>query len=268
MGSVNKVILVGNLGRDAELKFSPSGFPISSFSLATTDRRKDKDDQWSEKTEWHRIKLLGKQAESLKDYLKKGKQIYVEGRIETRSWDDKDGQKRYMTEIVADRIQLLGSGGGGGGARPRRRRLRHRPLRFGAGTVSGNPGRRHPVLSDERRATSWEFRVTNDECWTAANGRVVPVAAHFTSLIRHSFTRHSSFVIRHLSLVPSRPYRSSSRTTSSSSGVETSKMSQSSMAVIRCTVGGGTWMRSPGFISRLTSSLPSWISNSSRPACR
>ncbi len=115
MGSVNKVILVGNLGRDAELKFTPSGFPISSFSLATTDRRKDKDNNWQERTEWHRIKLLGKQAESLQDYLKKGKQIYVEGRLETRSWDDKDGQKKYMTEIIADRIQLLGSRGDGGG---------------------------------------------------------------------------------------------------------------------------------------------------------
>jgi single-strand DNA-binding protein len=120
MGSVNKVILVGNLGRDAELKFTPSGFPISSFSLATTDRRKDKDNNWQEKTEWHRIKLLGKQAESLQDYLKKGKQIYVEGRLETRSWDDKDGQKKYMTEIIADRIQLLGGRGeGGGGGRGR-----------------------------------------------------------------------------------------------------------------------------------------------------
>ena len=117
MGSVNKVILVGNLGRDAELKFTPSGFPISSFSLATTDRRKDKDNNWQEKTEWHRIKLLGKQAESLQDYLKKGKQIYVEGRLETRSWDDKDGQKKYMTEIIADRIQLLGGRGDGGGGR-------------------------------------------------------------------------------------------------------------------------------------------------------
>ena len=125
MGSVNKVILVGNLGRDAELKFTPGGFPISSFSLATTDRRKDKDGNWQEKTEWHRIKLLGKQAESLQDYLKKGKQIYVEGRLETRSWDDKDGQKKYMTEIIADRIQLLGSAGGGGGAR--RLRWRRRP---------------------------------------------------------------------------------------------------------------------------------------------
>ena len=117
MGSVNKVILVGNLGRDAELKFTPGGFPISSFSIATTDRRKDKDGNWNEKTEWHRIKLLGKQAESLQDYLKKGKQIYVEGRLETRSWDDKDGQKKYMTEIIADRIQLLGGRGDGGGGR-------------------------------------------------------------------------------------------------------------------------------------------------------
>jgi single-strand DNA-binding protein len=117
MGSVNKVILVGNLGRDAELKFTPSGFPISSFSLATTDRRRDKDNNWQEKTEWHRIKLLGKQAESLQDYLKKGKQIYVEGRLETRSWDDKDGQKKYMTEIIADRVQLLGGRGDGGGGR-------------------------------------------------------------------------------------------------------------------------------------------------------
>jgi single-strand DNA-binding protein len=104
-------MLIGNLGRDAELKFTPGGFPISSFSIATTDRRK-KDDEWVEKTEWHRIKLLGKTAESLQDYLKKGKQIYVEGRLETRSWEDKDGNKKYMTEIVADRIQLLGSAKG------------------------------------------------------------------------------------------------------------------------------------------------------------
>lgn len=116
MGSVNKAILVGNLGRDAELKFTGNGFAIARFSIATTDRRKDsKTGDWVEKTEWHRIVLLGKQAESLQDYLKKGKQVYVEGRIETRSWDDKDGQKRYTTEIVADRIQLLGGGGGGRG---------------------------------------------------------------------------------------------------------------------------------------------------------
>lgn len=120
MGSVNKVILVGNLGRDAEFKVTGTGFGISRFSLATTDRRKDsKTGEWVDKTEWHRIVLLGKQAESLQDYLKKGKQIYVEGRLETRSWDDKDGQKKYSTEIIADRIQLLGSAGGGRGSAPR-----------------------------------------------------------------------------------------------------------------------------------------------------
>jgi single-strand DNA-binding protein len=115
MGSVNKAILVGNLGRDAELKYSAGGFPVARFSLATTDRRKDsRSGEWVDRTEWHRIVILGKQAESLNDYLKKGKQIFVEGRIETRSWDDKDGQKKYMTEIIADRIQLLGSPGGSG----------------------------------------------------------------------------------------------------------------------------------------------------------
>jgi single-strand DNA-binding protein len=113
MGSVNKAILVGNLGRDAEFTTTSGGFPIARFSLATTHRRKDnKSGQWEDRTEWHRIVLLGNQAESLRDYLRKGKQIYVEGRIETRSWDDKDGQKRYMTEIIADRIQLLGGPGG------------------------------------------------------------------------------------------------------------------------------------------------------------
>jgi single-strand DNA-binding protein len=113
MGSVNKAILVGNLGRDAEVTTTAGGFPIARFSLATTHRRKDsRSGNWEDRTEWHRIVLLGKQAESLRDYLKKGKQIYVEGRIETRSWEDKEGQKRYMTEIIADRIQLLGGGGG------------------------------------------------------------------------------------------------------------------------------------------------------------
>jgi single-strand DNA-binding protein len=125
MGSVNKAILVGNLGRDAEFTTTTGGFPIARFSLATTYRRKDsRSGQWEDRTEWHRVVLLGNQAESLRDYLRKGKQVYVEGRIETRNWDDKDGQKRYMTEIIAERVQLLGSAGGdraggpGRGARP------------------------------------------------------------------------------------------------------------------------------------------------------
>jgi len=116
MGSVNKVILVGNLGRDAELRYTPGGAAVATLNLATTEVWNDKGGQRQEKTEWHRIVLWGKQAESLQEYLTKGKQIYVEGRLQTRQWDDKDGNKRYTTEIKADRITLLG-GGGGGGAR-------------------------------------------------------------------------------------------------------------------------------------------------------
>src|SRR5213078_4587419 len=115
MGSVNKVILVGNLGRDAELRYTPGGAAVSTINMATTEVWNDKGGQRQEKTEWHRIVLWGKQAESLQEYLTKGKQIYVEGRLQTRQWDDKDGNKRYTTEIKADRITLLGGGGGGAG---------------------------------------------------------------------------------------------------------------------------------------------------------
>jgi single-strand DNA-binding protein len=114
VGSVNKVILVGNLGRDAELRYTPGGAAVATLNLATTEVWNDKAGQKQEKTEWHRIVLWGKQAESLQEYLTKGKQIYVEGRLQTRQWDDKDGNKRYTTEIKADRITLLGGGGGGG----------------------------------------------------------------------------------------------------------------------------------------------------------
>ena len=114
MGSVNKVILVGNLGRDAELRYTPGGAAVATLNLATTEVWNDKGGQRQEKTEWHRIVLWGKQAESLQEYLTKGKQIYVEGKLQTRQWDDKDGNKRYTTEIKADRITLLGGGGGGG----------------------------------------------------------------------------------------------------------------------------------------------------------
>ena len=115
MGSVNKVILVGNLGRDAELRYTPGGAAVAKFSLATTEVWNDKAGQRQERTEWHNIDLWGKQAESLSEYLVKGKQIYVEGRLQTRQWDDKDGNKRYTTEIRGDRIVLLGGGAGRGG---------------------------------------------------------------------------------------------------------------------------------------------------------
>jgi|SRR5690349_4847607 single-strand DNA-binding protein len=119
MGSVNKVILVGNLGRDAELRYTPGGAPVATLNMATTEVWNDKAGQKQEKTEWHRVVLWGKSAESLSEYLVKGKQIYVEGRLQTRQWDDKDGNKRYTTEIRGDRIVLLG--GGGGGARSQAR---------------------------------------------------------------------------------------------------------------------------------------------------
>ena len=122
MGSVNKVILVGNLGRDAELRYTPGGSPIATLSLATTEVWNDKSGQKQEKTEWHRVVLWGKSAESLSEYLTKGKQIYVEGRLQTRQWDDKDGNKRYTTEIRGDRVVLLSGGGGAGGARPQQSR--------------------------------------------------------------------------------------------------------------------------------------------------
>ena len=113
MGSVNKVILVGNLGRDAEVRYTPGGAPVASFSIATTENWTSKDGEKHEQTEWHRIVLWGKSAESLQPYLTKGKQIYVEGRLQTRNWE-KDGQKHYTTEVKADRIVLLGGGGRGG----------------------------------------------------------------------------------------------------------------------------------------------------------
>jgi single-strand DNA-binding protein len=112
---VNKVILVGNLGRDPEMRSLPSGQPVANFSLATTRRWKDRDGNRQEKTEWHNVVCYGKQAEIAGQYLTKGKQIFVEGRLETRSWEDKQsGEKRYRTEVIADNFQMLGSRGGGG----------------------------------------------------------------------------------------------------------------------------------------------------------
>ena len=138
MGSVNKVILVGNLGRDAELRYTPGGAPVATLNLATTEVWNDKTSgQKQEKTEWHRIVLWGKSAESLSEYLTKGKQIYVEGRLQTRKWQDKDGHDKYTTEIRGDRIVLLGGGGGGGGMGGARPQQRGAGATAGAGAASG-----------------------------------------------------------------------------------------------------------------------------------
>jgi single-strand DNA-binding protein len=117
MASVNKVILIGNLGRDPEIRYMPSGDPMANISLATTENWKDKSGEKQEKTEWHRVVMFGKVAEIAGEYLKKGSQAYFEGRVQTRKWTDKEGQDRYTTEIVADRMQMLGSRSGGS-ARP------------------------------------------------------------------------------------------------------------------------------------------------------
>ncbi|WP_133478266.1 single-stranded DNA-binding protein [Cognatilysobacter segetis] len=110
---VNKVILVGNLGNDPEVKYTQGGMAITSLSLATTSVRKDRDGNQQEKTEWHRVKLFGKLGEIAGEYLKKGRQVYIEGRIEYGSYE-KDGVKHYTTDIIADEMQMLGGGEGGG----------------------------------------------------------------------------------------------------------------------------------------------------------
>ncbi len=115
MASVNLAILIGNLGKDPELRYTPSGAAVASFSMATTEKWKDKDGQLAERTEWHNIVCWGRQAEVANEYLKKGSPVYIEGRIQNRSYDDRDGNRRYITEIVCRRLQLLGSRGGGGG---------------------------------------------------------------------------------------------------------------------------------------------------------
>lgn len=114
MASVNKVILVGNLGRDPEMRYLPSGEAVANLAIATTDKYKDKTGQMVEQTEWHRVSFFGRTAEVCGQYLKKGSQIYVEGSIRTRKYTDKEGVEKYATEIRGDRMQMLGGKGGGG----------------------------------------------------------------------------------------------------------------------------------------------------------
>ena len=128
MASVNKVILVGNLGRDPETRYSPDGGAITNVSIATTDTWKDKaSGEKQERTEWHRVVFFNRLGEIAGEYLKKGSQVYIEGALRTRKWTDKEGQEKYTTEIVADKMQMLGSrsgmgGGGGGDGGPREMR--------------------------------------------------------------------------------------------------------------------------------------------------
>ena len=113
-GSVNKVILIGRLGKNPEMRYTPSGLAVATFSLATNHSVKDQEGNFTEKTEWHNIVTYGKRAEFAGEYLEKGRQVYIEGRIQTRSWEDQNGQKRYMTEIICNDLQLLSARAGGG----------------------------------------------------------------------------------------------------------------------------------------------------------
>jgi single-strand DNA-binding protein len=150
MGSVNKVILIGNLGADPELKYTPSQRPLCNLRIATTEVYKDKSGQRQEKTEWHRVTVWGDQAENCNKYLAKGRSVYVEGRLQTRSYD-KDGQKHYATDVVADRVVFLGGGGGegrGGGGGEGRGRSGGYGGRGDSGPAE-EPGEGGPAPSDD-----------------------------------------------------------------------------------------------------------------------
>jgi single-strand DNA-binding protein len=114
-GGVNKVILIGNLGADPEVRFTPAGAAVANFRIATNESWVDKNQQKQERTEWHRIVVWGKLAELCGEYLKKGRQAYIEGRLQTREWTDKENKKNYTTEIVANTVQFLGGGAAGAG---------------------------------------------------------------------------------------------------------------------------------------------------------
>ena len=131
--SVNKVILIGNLGKDPEVKVTPSGTPVAKFALATNERYKDKNGQWQDRTEWHNLVAWQRTAEIIGEYVKKGSKVYVEGRLQTSSWDDKStGEKKYRTEIIVNDLVLLsgrgegGTGGGGGRGREERNEMDQR----------------------------------------------------------------------------------------------------------------------------------------------
>lgn len=116
-GGVNKVILIGNLGADPDMRYTPSGQAVCELRIATGESWNDKNGQRQERTEWHRVVVWGKRAEVCSKYLSKGRQVYIEGRIQTRSYDDKEGQKRYITEVIAQEVVFIGGGGGRGEGR-------------------------------------------------------------------------------------------------------------------------------------------------------
>lgn len=113
MASLNKVMLIGNLGKDPEVRYTTSGTAVAGFSIATSEKFKNKAGDWEDRTEWHNITLWGRLAEIAGEYLAKGKTVFIEGRLQTRKWQDRDGRDRYTTEVVADKMQMLGGGNRG-----------------------------------------------------------------------------------------------------------------------------------------------------------
>src|SRR5437762_793127 len=145
--SVNKVILIGHLGKDAETKFTPSGISVSKFSLATNRRTKDQQTgEWKDITDWHNIVMW--RTENIANYLLKGKQIYLEGRLESRSWDDKEGQKRYITEVVCEGLSVILLGGGGRGDAPSESGEMDRPVSMPRSAQQQRPQAPQPPPDD------------------------------------------------------------------------------------------------------------------------
>lgn len=140
MASLNKVMLIGNLGKDPEVRYTPGGTAVASFSLATGEKFKNKNGEWEERTEWHNVVLWGRQAEVAGEYLSKGKTVYIEGRLQTRKWQDKDGRDRWTTEVVGEKMQMLSARGEGGG----------RPSgRGGDAGFGGGPGFDEPAFNPD-----------------------------------------------------------------------------------------------------------------------
>jgi single-strand DNA-binding protein len=160
MGSVNKVILVGNLGKDAETKFTTSGTSVTNFSLATARRWKDQaSGEWKEKTDWHRIVYW--RAENVANYLLKGKQVYVEGRLETRTYDDKDGKKVYTTEVVCEHLVLLGGRQDGGGSAPDE--YSQQPVSMPRSAARPSGGSREPGPAAPSEEPGFNQGITDDD---------------------------------------------------------------------------------------------------------
>ena len=146
--SVNRVILIGNLGKDPELRYTPSGAAVATFSLATTERYKDKDGNKQQKTNWHNVVAWRQLAEICGKFLHKGKQVYIEGKIQTRTYDDRDGNKKYITEIVADQMQMLGSKDDHGGQSSGYQATTHKPAQQPA-QQGQQPAYEEPTYNDD-----------------------------------------------------------------------------------------------------------------------